>query len=190
MEIENWKIDKVMGVFWADNPRSIADDELDRLRLSIREFGLVLPPIFNRKTDKLIGGHQRTLASKLEGLEEIPVLIVDYEESQATALALALNRIKGQWDYDLLTKAVEVLVEEDILELSGFDEAGLMGILESKMEDEIEDFSQDSTVTFECPDFSFSVVKSDYEVFVNSLSAKFRFDDFTVENEFFRLINL
>ena len=41
------------------NPRRIGDAELERLRKAIDEFGDLSGFVFNRKTKRLVGGHQR-----------------------------------------------------------------------------------------------------------------------------------
>jgi hypothetical protein len=49
------------------NPRRITDEELLRLRKSLRRFGLVDPVIVNRRSDRIVGGHQRVVAAAAEG---------------------------------------------------------------------------------------------------------------------------
>ena len=41
------------------NPRTITDEQLERLKKSIQEFGDLSGIVFNRRTDNLVGGHQR-----------------------------------------------------------------------------------------------------------------------------------
>jgi hypothetical protein len=71
----------------------------------------------------LIGGHQRLKAAKHLGWTKIPVIILDVDKSQEKALNLALNKLKGEWDYGKLTsllKELDDLPDFDI-ELTGFD---------------------------------------------------------------------
>ena len=89
------------------NPRRISDEELESLTRSIREFGLI-DPIIARKDDKVvIGGHQRLVAARKLGLKQVPVLLVDLSEEQAKLLNLALNRISGTWDQELLARLMD-----------------------------------------------------------------------------------
>ena len=84
------------------NPRRISDEELEALTRSVREFGLV-DPIIARKDDKtVIGGHQRLLAARRLGIKSVPVVLVDLSAEQAQLLNLALNKISGSWDQELL----------------------------------------------------------------------------------------
>src|SRR3990172_8127660 len=84
------------------NPRRISDEELEALTRSIREFGLV-DPIIARSEDKtVIGGHQRLLAARRLGYKTIPVVFVNLSPEQAHLLNVALNKISGSFDQELL----------------------------------------------------------------------------------------
>jgi hypothetical protein len=104
------------------NPRTISDDEFTKLKKGLEEFGIVDPLIAN-KDMTLIGGHQRLKAAKELGWSEVPVIILDVDKAQEKALNLALNKLKGEWDYGKLTsllKELDDLPDFDI-ELTGFD---------------------------------------------------------------------
>ena len=106
------------------NPRRISDTELEALVRSIREFGLVDPIIARREDKTVIGGHQRLLAARRLGLETVPVIYVDLSPGQAKLLNLALNKISGDWDQELLARLLSDMQEApDVdISLSGFDE--------------------------------------------------------------------
>ena len=106
------------------NPRRINDEELESLTRSIREFGLVEPVVARREDKVVIGGHQRLIAARRLGLKQVPVVLVDISQEQAHLLNLALNRISGTWDQELLARLLaelESLPDVD-LSLSGFSE--------------------------------------------------------------------
>src|SRR5437870_4762340 len=86
------------------NPRRISDTELEALTRSIRQFGLVDPIVARREDSTIVGGHQRLLAARRLGLETVPVVFVDLSVEQARLLNLALNRISGTWDEELLAR--------------------------------------------------------------------------------------
>lgn len=94
--------------------------EFEKLKQSIEEFGFVDPPIFNKQTGNLVGGHQRVaVASYLGGYDEIEVSIVDLPLKKEKALNVALNKISGRWDDEklsLLLKSIEAEVR-----FTGFD---------------------------------------------------------------------
>lgn len=85
------------------NPRRIGDEELTRLRRSLRKFGLVDPVIVNTRSNTIVGGHQRVKAALEEGFDRMPVAYVDLDEADERALNLSLNKISGEWDEILLT---------------------------------------------------------------------------------------
>ena len=69
------------------------ETELKELSESITEHG-VLQPLLVRKRDKgyeIIAGERRYQASKLAGLEEVPVIIKEVDDEQMLALALIEN---------------------------------------------------------------------------------------------------
>jgi len=115
------------------NPRRINDVELEALTRSIREFGLVDPIIARREDKTVIGGHQRLLAARRLGYPTVPVVFLDLSAEQARLLNLALNRISGSWDQELLARLVAELnsVPGVDLTLSGFEEDELKKLLKS-----------------------------------------------------------
>lgn len=95
------------------NPRIALEPgmpEWEKLKTSIERFGNVEPVVWNRRTGNVVGGHQRLAVLKSMGYESVPCSVVDLDEKEEKLLNIALNKIKGQWDYDKL---------EEIL--SGFD---------------------------------------------------------------------
>lgn len=95
------------------NPRVTLEPgmpEWEKIKHSIEEFGNVEPIVWNKRTGNVVGGHQRLSVLKSMGYEAVPCSVVDLDENEEKLLNLALNKIKGQWDYDKL---------EDILR--GFD---------------------------------------------------------------------
>jgi DNA modification methylase len=109
------------------NPRRISDQELESLTRSIRQFGLVDPIIARREDKTIIGGHQRLIVARRLGIKTVPVVLVDLSPEQARLLNLALNRISGSWDQELLGRLLAELGEvPDVdLSLSGFSEEEL-----------------------------------------------------------------
>ncbi len=100
------------------NPRRISDVELESLTRSIQEFGLVDPIIARREDGTVIGGHQRLVAARRLGLTTVPVVFVDVTAEQAHLLNLALNRISGSWDQELLARLLADLDATPNIDLS------------------------------------------------------------------------
>ncbi len=119
------------------NPRSISERELTKLTESIRAFGFVDPIIVN--TDgTVIGGHQRIKAAERLGMAEVPCIRVDIPKDREKALNLALNRISGEWDMDMLAKLLDELDAES-RRLSGFDENEITEALNRLTKEPVED---------------------------------------------------
>ena len=100
------------------NPRRIDEAELEALTRSIEQFGFIDPVIARREDQRVIGGHQRLLAARRLGLETVPVIFVDLDDHHAHLLNLALNRISGTWDEQLLARLLADLAEVPDLDLS------------------------------------------------------------------------
>lgn len=106
------------------NPRidlKPGDTEYEKLKRSILEFGLVEPIVWNKRRGNVVGGHQRLKVLEELGEKEIDCLVVDLDDLREKTLNLALNKISGRWDEDLLAQLLEELsnIEAD-LDLTGF----------------------------------------------------------------------
>ena len=87
------------------NPRKklkAGDKEYEKIKNSILEFGYVEPIIVNYDMT-VIGGHQRLTVLKDLGYAEVQCVVVDIQdENKVKALNIALNKIMGAWDENLL----------------------------------------------------------------------------------------
>ncbi len=115
------------------NPRRITDDELEALTRSLRQFGFVQPVLARRDDGVVIGGHQRLVAARRLGLTSVPVTWLDVSAEQARLLGLALNKISGSWDEQLLARLLaDLQTGTDVdLSLSGFGEDEVTELLRS-----------------------------------------------------------
>jgi DNA modification methylase len=105
------------------NPRRISDADLEALTRSLKEWGFVQPVLARSEDNVVIGGHQRLLAARRLGYKTVPVIFLDLSVEQARALNLALNKISGDWDQELLARMLADLKVSDIdLSLTGFGE--------------------------------------------------------------------
>jgi DNA modification methylase len=131
VEIENVDIESLRPD--PANPRRISKEELEALTRSLREFGFVQPVLVRKADSVVIGGHQRLLAARRLGWKTVPVIFLDLSVEQSRLLNLALNRISGEWDQELLARMLADLkpVEDIDLSLSGFSEEELGKLLKS-----------------------------------------------------------
>lgn len=93
------------------NPRRISDEALAGLGASLKRFGVVQDVVVNRRTNRIVGGHQRVAALKVAGEVTVPVVWVDLDETQERALNVALNSpaISGEWDEGKLADLLDEL---------------------------------------------------------------------------------
>lgn len=135
---------KVIDLVPADyNPRKDlkpGDKEYEKLKRSINEFGYVDPLIWNKRTSRLVGGHQRLKVLKDMGIDEVDVVVVDMDEEKEKALNVALNKISGDWDKDKLMLLITDLQGEDFdVSLTGFDPEELDDLFKDDMKDGVKD---------------------------------------------------
>lgn len=121
VEFQELELDKLQPAPY--NPRidlQEGDEEFEKLRRSIEEFGFVEPLIYNKQTGFIVGGHQRTKVLQALGYKTALCAIVDLTPEQEKALNIGLNKIGGDWDYlklkDLLNE-IDTLID---VTLTGF----------------------------------------------------------------------
>lgn len=91
-EIVNIPIDKLKS--FKDHPFKVLDDEkMTELVESITDNGIMSPVIVrpSGKSYELISGHRRTHAAKLAGLKEVPAVIREMSDDEATVLMVDAN---------------------------------------------------------------------------------------------------
>lgn len=107
------------------NPRvnlQPGDKELEKLRRSIEEFGLVELLVWNEQTGNLVSGHQRLKILQTAGESGTSCVVVNLDATREKALNIALNKISGDWDLPKLRDLLEELDGNDFdIELTGFD---------------------------------------------------------------------
>ena len=146
------------------NPRVISEDDKNKLRNSLSEFGLVDPIVINLKNNHIIGGHQRYNAIldqyMLDGdfladlnlirLGDIGWVFTETEltiedDNQEKALNIALNKISGEWDFEKLEEVFQDLNINDYdLDLTGFSNDELMD-LQINFNDELTETLNENT---------------------------------------------
>ena len=99
---------------YANNPRD-NESAVEPVANSIKEFGFKVP-IVATSDGEIINGHTRFKASKLLGLEKVPVIIADdLTDEQIKAFRLADNKTGeiADWNESLLIKELEELDDLD-----------------------------------------------------------------------------
>lgn len=135
------------------NPRVITADQQRMLKGSLEEFGDIGVIIFNRRTGRLIGGHQRsklldpqwpivkephndgkgTVAKGhiVTPFGHLTYREVDWDEQKERAANIAANKHGGSFDEDLLAQMLQELSDQGYnMDLTGFDDSELKALLD------------------------------------------------------------
>jgi ParB-like chromosome segregation protein Spo0J len=79
--------------------------EFQAIKESVEVHGIIQPLVFSKTRGYIIGGAQRLTVLKELGIEEVPVVEVEFKDiAQEKAANMALNKITGRWDPDKLEK--------------------------------------------------------------------------------------
>ena len=122
MQVVDVPIGSIRSADW--NPNLMSDVMADKLRGSIRRFGLVVPLVV-RELDlgryETIGGAQRLgIAQELE-LDQVPCVVVEADDTEARLLGQCLNRIAGEDDLGLKAELIRELLgslpQEEVIKL-------------------------------------------------------------------------
>jgi DNA modification methylase len=114
------------------NVRVHDERNLEAIQASLARFQQVEPLVVQRSTGRVIGGNGRLTAMKALGWTEADIVEVDLDDTQATALAIALNRTAelAGWDNASLARILESLKADGQLDGVGFDEAEMQQVLD------------------------------------------------------------
>ena len=137
------------------NPRKKlkpGDREYKKIKDSIEEFGFADPLVVNADMT-IIGGHQRLNVAIDLGYIEVPCAVVDVDKTREKALNIALNKITGEWDEQLLADLLTDLKDADYdLDYTGFDapevDALFSNIYDKKVKED--DFDVDKELKQPC----------------------------------------
>lgn len=178
---------------YVKNARTHSEEQIAQIVESIREFGFTNPILIDQHND-LIAGHGRLEAAKIVGLETVPaVRLSDLSEQQVKALRIVDNQLalNAGWDLDLLAAEIVELEADDFnLDILGFDDDFLAGLLPDEMEIDPEREQQDPNVneaeekvSIVLGPYEISVNRSDWDKWETAIRAKVGFDKSDVISE-------
>lgn len=140
------------------NPRKDlkpSDEEYEKLKRSIEQFGYVEPVIWNKTTGRVVGGHQRLKVLMNMGMTEVDCVVVEMDEDKEKALNIALNKISGEWDKDKLALLIADLQGADFdVSLTGFESAEIDDLFKDTLKDGVKDDDFDVGAELEKPTMS------------------------------------
>jgi len=120
---------------YANNAKIHGEEQITKLRASLREFGFVTPVLID-EAGNIIAGHGRVMAARAEGMTEVPCVLAEgLSEAQRKAYILADNRMAemAEWDRAMLKIELEGLDALDFgTEALGFDEEFLSDLFQNE----------------------------------------------------------
>lgn len=151
------------------NPRTISKQDFKNLYDSIGQFGDMSGLVFNRRTGRIVGGHQRKEAylkhgGKIEltetldepnevgtvarghvliGTEKFVYRVVDWPQQKEKLANLAANKIQGDWDDEKLAALIYELKDAPELPEAGFTIKEITEVLASVMQTEEDENNTD-----------------------------------------------
>jgi len=125
--------------------------QINDLKISILEYGIVLPILID-ENKQIISGHAIFTAAQELGFTEVPIMSVEYlNKAQKCALTIALNKMseKSTWNVEFLKESYDFLVKENFdIRKTGFE----VGELEFLILDQVTDEESESDPTDGLPD--------------------------------------
>lgn len=152
------------------NPRTITDENFNKLKQSLNQYGLVDPIVINLKNENtIIGGHQRYKALLDEHntdkelylirlgdigwvFDNLDLKVEDDTVEKLLNINLNQNNLMGEWDNEMLKGIfVDLKLNEVELDMTGFDDweidniSPLLSIDDYEDENEEKDNSNDES---------------------------------------------
>jgi hypothetical protein len=184
------------------NPRkklSPEDEEYNQIKSSIERFGYVEPLVVNSVNNHCISGNNRLTVLQDMGIEDIQCFVIDEpSKEREIALTIAINKIKGKWDYAKLEKLLNSYDDEEI-SLTGFSSAELdelFGDFKSfipeetyhSKEKDIDEPEDEINVSCKIGNYSFFLPASIYKKLLTDIRLSVGFDNKAVCKELRRRI--
>ncbi|MFH1574546.1 MAG: DNA methyltransferase [Acidobacteriota bacterium] len=118
-EIKQMQLTKIIPADY--NPREITPEARAGLQASLERFGLLDVLVVNKRTGRLVKGHQRLELLLASGVKRAPVLLVDFDEITEKAANVSLNnqQITGMFTDALLPliDQIKQAMPDDVLAL-------------------------------------------------------------------------
>ena len=105
---------------------------------SLDQYGLVEDPVFNLRTDTLVGGEQRVhVIYDQDPDAQIPAVLIDCDQEQEVHLCVLLNRLHNEFDDAKLADVFRMLRANEKfqqLKVTGFDREDVSAIMQRFLE--------------------------------------------------------
>ncbi|MGE0665825.1 MAG: site-specific DNA-methyltransferase [Sphingomonadales bacterium] len=157
------EIDKIIP--FASNARTHSKKQIEKLARSMEQRGVTNPLLID-EDNVLLAGHGRLAAARKLKLKALPCIrLLDMTDEDKRAYRVADNQLalEADWNMDLLAGELQFLLNEEYsLELTGFDQADVDGILldfedrqtqKPGADDNLAAACRDGAVVFSCIDW-------------------------------------
>jgi ParB family transcriptional regulator, chromosome partitioning protein len=121
MKIIDIRLNKLVEAPW--NPNQMDQAMLERLKTSLKHYGLVTPLVVRPFNDhyEVLSGNQRLKVIGQLGFSTVPCVAVNLNDQEARLLAQTLNRLHGEDELSLkgvlLEDILSAISENDVLSL-------------------------------------------------------------------------
>ena len=157
VKTQKFKLDELNPAKY--NPRKKlkpGDKEFEKLKKSIQNFGyveLIVVNVANKNT--VISGHQRLSVLKYLGETEAECVVVELNETDEKALNIAMNKVTGEWDEQMLIDLITELKDADYdLDFTGFDAPEVDTLLSAVHDKNVKEDDFDVEAELQKPCFS------------------------------------
>jgi hypothetical protein len=102
------------------NPRILSDKAKLKLKAGLEKHGMLAPPVWNKRTSTIVGGHQRIkILDALNGTDDytLQVAVVDLDETAEKEANLLLNNSQAQGEWDI--SKLDAILKDTKIDLSG-----------------------------------------------------------------------
>jgi len=139
------------------------DKEYQAIKKSIEEFDLVEPLVWNERTGNLVGGHQRLKVLMAQGENEVDVSVVNLPLVKEKALNIALNKVNGEWENNLLKDLLFEIDNSDFdIGITGFSKEEIKNMMTANVDEEFT-IPEMELKTFESYDYIVVVFKNTFD---------------------------
>ena len=104
---------------FTDNPRHNSERNIQDIQRSIKKFGFTNPILVRKEDNMIIAGHGRLQSAQELGVEEVPVIYLDFSENDAKLYSITDNRTgeTSEWDVLALNDLIKKLEEDEEIHL-------------------------------------------------------------------------
>lgn len=123
-----------------NNPNKMGEEEIQQIVVNMKMEGFLEPILVMRNPSpagcayKIVNGHHRKLAAARAGYKVIPAVVWEGTEEQRRALAISMNKLRGELDLSEVARIFDDLLQDgwskQDLTMTGFSADEVSALLE------------------------------------------------------------